>query len=309
MNKQLVSDPYFKVDVLSKSLRPQTLAYLAAHNDYSEDYIYDECVKKAHAVIRKEGGREETRQELYFLDPFGKEIRNLQTTSAEGIKKSFDVVINQNEISEKIAGERLVNKVIKFGHFGVLEHPSIIFSTSGFPHTTMQQIRTHRVGISVDCQSGRYTGQRVANLGKLFGATKALDTPNLYSQAEKIFYLRPTGTYTDRQGKKYEYIEKQRNEDLHHLMLSAYRYHKRLEKGFSEEHAREVYTPYAIRQNFVISLNARSLMHILDLRAPADAQLEIRQMAYMMFEHFKNWMPEVATWYEANRLGKSRLAP
>jgi thymidylate synthase (FAD) len=78
--------------------------------------------------------------------------------------------------------------------------------------------------------------------------------------------------------------------------------------GFSEEHARGSLF-FDFRQHFVVSFNARSLMHFLDLRSKKDAQMEIQAMCDLMWPHFQNWMPEVVGWYETNRLGKARLAP
>ena len=76
----------------------------------------------------------------------------------------------------------------------------------------------------------------------------------------------------------------------------------------AEEHARGL-IPYCIRQHFVVSFNARSLMHFMDLRAKADAQLEIRQLSAMLFAEFKDWVPQIAEYYETKRLGKALLAP
>jgi thymidylate synthase (FAD) len=53
----------------------------------------------------------------------------------------------------------------------------------------------------------------------------------------------------------------------------------------------------------------RSLMHFLDLRAKADAQLEIRQLCELMFQCFHSWSPEVAEWYKETRWSKARLSP
>ena len=50
-------------------------------------------------------------------------------------------------------------------------------------------------------------------------------------------------------------------------------------------------------------------MHFLDLRAKADAQIEIYQLCNMLMPHFDEWAPAVAQWYTKNRLGKARLAP
>lgn len=211
---------------------------------------------------------------------------------------SENFVFDEEPPSESEAGALIVKHLLagERGHYGPLEHPSITFNVGGFPHSVMQQARTHRVGVSFDVQSGRYTGKRILDV-----CTGARDV-------EEVFYLRPVGTYRDRQGKKYEYTEDQRM--VHRIICidSAGRYKLALEDGFSEEHARDI-IPYAIRQDFVVSFNLRSLLHVFDLRFKKDAQLEIQQMCELMWPHFALWVPEIADWYQKNRLLKGRLAP
>ncbi len=144
--------------------------------------------------------------------------------------------------------------------------------------------------------SFRYSGMRI------------LDVLNGTRSLEEIFYLRPVGYYADRQGKKYFYSPEQRQADLDWCLEACKRYKQRIEEGLSEEHARGL-IPFDVRQHFVMSCNARSLMHILDLRAKADAQLEIQKLCDLLMVHFKDWMPALADWYETNRLGKARLSP
>ena len=105
---------------------------------------------------------------------------------------------------ENAAGELVVKHLLlgERGHYGPLEHPSISFAVSGFPHSVMQQARTHRVGISFDVQSMRYTGKRIAEL-----AQGNIDV-------EDIFYFRGVGSYADRFGKKYAYTKKMRETDI-----------------------------------------------------------------------------------------------
>jgi thymidylate synthase (FAD) len=199
---------------------------------------------------------------------------------------------------EARSGELIIKHLLLGGrgHFGCIEHPQIVFNVGYFPHSTMQQLRTHRVGISIDCQSMRYSGKRIS------AVVEGL------RDIESVFYLRPVGHYTDRQGSKYFYSPEQRQADLEWCRLACDRYRQRISEGLSEEHARGL-IPFDVRQHFVMSCNARSLMHILDLRAKSDAQLEIQQLCQMLMVHFKNWMPSVADWYEQNRWGKARLAP
>jgi thymidylate synthase (FAD) len=200
--------------------------------------------------------------------------------------------------SEAVAGEIAIKRLLagNRGHFGVFEHPQITLNAGWFPHSVMQQARTHRIGVSFDVQSGRYTSERIlrVNKGEL--------------PVEEVFYLRPIGEYRDRQGKKYEYTFDERLVDITRCQDAANHYAYRLRCGHSEEHARDL-IPYAIRQHFVVSFSLRSLMHFLDLRAKADAQLEIQQLCQLIMPEFEGWTPELADWYKNTRLGKARLAP
>lgn len=199
---------------------------------------------------------------------------------------------------EQQCGEIIVRNLLSAnrGHYGPLEHPQITLNCGWFPHSTMQQMRTHRVGVSFDVQSGRYTGMRV------------MDVAEGKRPVDEVFYLRPTGYYTDRQGKRYTYTEEQRQEDLAWCLQACKLYQQRIHEGFSEEHARGL-IPFDVRQHWVLSANTRSLMHLLDLRWKLDAQLEAQKLCELIWPHFQAWVPAVADWYEANRMKKARLAP
>ena len=233
---------------------------------------------------------------------------------------SEDFVINElGKIpDESKCGEIIVNRLLagERGHYGCLEHPQISFACGYFPHSVMQQARTHRVSVSFDVQSGRYTGQRILTIAKKFPPLNPfysvegalIDNPGLITEIEKLFYLRPVGFYTDRKGNKYDYNEDIRYSHILRLGEAVLNYADDIEAGLSEEHARGL-IPFDFRQHFVVSFNARSLMHFLDLRHKKDAQLEIQILSEMLWQKFKNWMPQVATYYEDKRLNKARLAP
>jgi thymidylate synthase (FAD) len=237
----------FKVEVISQTENPQQVIWVAMHQDYCENFVWDD------------------------RDKFPEETA---------------------------AGELIVKHLLmgNKGHFGPLEHSQIVFNVGYFPHSMMQQIRTHRIGISFDVQSFRYTGQRV------------IDVVEGKREIEEVFYLRPVGDYTNRQGKKYFYSPEQRNEDLQWCWEACKLYKKRIEEGVSEEHARSI-IPFDARQHFVMSCNARSLMHLIDMRSPANAQLECQELCRLLMDKFREWMPQVARWYEDSRYRKSKLAP
>jgi thymidylate synthase (FAD) len=242
----MITDKYFTVQVIAKTVNPQQSAYLAMHQDYSSELV----------------------------------------------------AINESIPSEEKCGEIIVNRLLAGdrGHWGPLEHINIILNCGYFPHSVMQQATRHRIA-SFDVQSFRYTSDQVLEV-----ATGDKDI-------ESVFYLRPVGDYSDRSGKKYHYSEEQRVNDLLWCMESAKRYYRDInEYGMSEEHARGK-LPFDYRQHFVVSFNCRSLMHFLDLRSKKDAQLEIQILCQLMWNHFQEWVPQVAEWYQKNRLGKAKLSP
>lgn len=207
-------------------------------------------------------------------------------------------VWNTDPPAEDQAGLACVKHLLKGGrgHYGPLEHPSITFAVGGFPHCVMQQARTHRVGVSFDVQSMRYTGTRLVK-----AAHGQIDL-------EEVVFLRPVGQYSDRQGKRYQYTEEQRQKDKELCKLLAEGYAWKLAHGFSEEHARAM-LPFDFRQDFVVSFNLRSALHFMDLRSKADAQDEIRALCDLMWKELTWWAPEICAWYGDARLGKAQLAP
>jgi len=236
----------------------------------------------------------------YFRVEVLNRSENPQTTCWWAMHQDYaeGFVFDEDPPSETEAGQIIVKRLLASdrGHYGPLEHPQITFNVGWFPHSVMQQARTHRVGVSFDVQSGRYTSKRICDV-----ATRTRDV-------EEVFYLRPEGDYSDRQGKRYSYTKSIRLMDLARCYDSAANYAHQLRQGRSEEHARGL-IPFDIRQHFVVSFNLRSLLHIFDLRFKKDAQLEIQQMCELMWPHFKAWAPEISSWYENNRLLKGRLAP
>jgi thymidylate synthase (FAD) len=182
------------------------------------------------------------------------------------------------------------------GHWGCFENPSITLGCYGFPHSVIVQARTHRVGVSFDVQSGRYTGENVLKLA----------AGNLKSW--EVFYTRPPGLYNDRSGKQFEWKESDTIDYYAEAITAACSYAEKIDRGISEELARAS-LPYEQRQNFILSLNARSLCHMLDLRSKKNAQIEIQWFCELLFNELNNWMPELAQYYQEKRYGKALLSP
>lgn len=309
--------------------RPELLAFLDGlrHSDGTRfkastaqggpSWALDSCEKKALEIIQaaavlngiacsltlnnpNEGpGHEKHRPcwRLHFSHdrPYARfEVHQGRTSGEEGVS-SYEGYVYCATVS---TGALLVSRNGKSVISGnCLEHPQITFNVGFFPHSVMQQARTHRIGCSFDVQSMRYTGQRVcaAARGEM--------------SLEDVFYLRPAGSYSDRQGKRYVYTDAQRWADKGLLQVITESYASRVEEhGFAEEHARGLLA-FDVRQHFVVSFSLRALLHFLDLRAKLDAQQEIRWLCDLMLPHLQSWAPEVADWYINNRLHKAKLAP
>lgn len=200
--------------------------------------------------------------------------------------------------SEQECGEIAVKRLLAGdrGHWGPFEHPQIVLACGYVNHGTVQQLTRHRVGVSFDVQSFRYTGSQV------------IEVAEGKRDPEELFYLRPAGEYFDRQGKRYEYTAEERDDDLDTCIQASETYALRVSYGMSEEHARDL-LPFCYRQHFVLSCNARALCHLLDMRWKKDAQQEIQWFSGLLFERFNEWMPEIAAYYKQHRSGRARLAP
>jgi thymidylate synthase (FAD) len=207
----------------------------------------------------------------------------------------YDQIGTDSWPDEKRAGEIALKRILGGElHAGPLEHAQIVFNVGYFPHSVMQQATRHRLA-SWDVTSMRYTGQRIVKCAE-----------GEY-EVENVFYLRPVGNYTDRQGKKYFYDEEWRAHDLVYCLDSAKEYALAISKGASEEHARGKLA-FDFRQNFVFSANMRSLGHLLTIRGKRDAQLEIQQMCQLILPHYEAWAPEIYSWFAAKQWQKGRLA-
>lgn len=147
-----------------------------------------------------------------------------------------------------------------------------------------------------NCQSQRYTGKRVVKVasGEL--------------RPEDVFYVRPPGFYVNRTGKKYDWTQEDYGDELKWILEGCKRYAVKYEKGMCEEHIRD-YLAQAIRQNFVVSFNLRSVLHFMDLRAKMDAQLEIQALCEQIAPHLERWAPNVWNYYSEKRLHRAKLSP
>ena len=194
-------------------------------------------------------------------------------------------------------GPAIVKNLLQRGHYGPFEHPQITFNIAGISRACLAQLTRHRIGVSFDVQSLRYT----APVSRDPRATRDFAHPPYLFDEERAHARGVGKVKVDDVGLVKEIYQKHYEESL-----KAYR--ELLMLGVPPEDARLV-LPEGFKVNLTMSVNARSLMHILDLRLPPNAQWEIRELCEALLFIAEEWMPHTFKWYRENRAYKHKLAP
>ena len=186
--------------------------------------------------------------------------------------------------------QTLLEHLFRSGHFGPFEHPTATFAVEEVSRSCMAQLTRHRHA-SFDVQSLRYT--------------------ELDGDPEELFCFPPSFTDEEtvsREGVSTANMSAAEREgvadDLYEHSIDAYR--RLLDAGVPKEDARMV-LPLGTTVNLTFTMNARSLMHLLDMRLKADAQWEVRDLSKGVLRECKEWMPHTFERYEQQHPNK--LAP
>lgn len=153
---------------------------------------------------------------------------------------------------------KLLQGIVKAGHGSVLEHCCFTFSIEGISRACSHQLVRHRIA-SYSQQSQRYV------------------------RGEKFDYIIPPEIAKNNNLKSaYENWMKQTME-----MYTAF-----VENGIKKEDARYI-LPNATTTNIVVTMNARELLHFIELRSSPRAQWEIRELAQEMLRQLKEVAPVI----------------
>ncbi|WP_324757779.1 FAD-dependent thymidylate synthase [Haloarcula montana] len=216
--------------------------------------------------------------------------------------QSFDATmetVEGEDMEEK--KETLIGHLLEHGHFGPFEHPQITFAVKGVSRSCMAQITRHR-HVSFDVQSMRYVAfddidPADVREGELVVTPPSATDPDWVGRNQK------TGDVDE------ETVERRTevfNDTIEHAVES---YQELLDLGMPPEDARFV-LPIGTKVNIVMSMNARMLMHVADMRAAADAQWEIRNLTEGLLDLAADWCPITFAHYEEHMKNrKNRLAP
>jgi thymidylate synthase (FAD) len=195
----------------------------------------------------------------------------------DGDYKSYD---HPSILDAKV--KAFIERQLSRGHYGPWEHPSITFAVSGVSRVTMAQITRHR-HMSFDVQSMRYVDFR----------EQEVVTPR--SLTDDDHFTREGGEteIPERRDARMMY------ENAAQEMVDAY-LELVEENNVPKEDARYI-LPLGMSVNMTFSGNARSFMHLFNLRQKASSQWEIRELSEMLSTELKEWMPHSFSWYEQNR--------
>lgn len=152
----------------------------------------------------------------------------------------------------------LLRKALELGHHDILEHGEFTFDIQGVSRACSHQLVRHRLA-SFSQQSQRYV-----KVSKSYGF---IVPPSIPGGAKVPVSVRE---------KKLE-LGFEDLIDVARQMEEGY-----VKLGVKPEDSRYL-RPNAAATNIVMSLNPRSLMHVLGLRCARDAQWEIRDISWAMF--------------------------
>jgi thymidylate synthase (FAD) len=216
--------------------------------------------------------------------------------------RSFEdamVGVEGETTDEQIAN--FVAKLLKRGHYGPFEHPSATFAIEGASRSCMAQLTRHRHA-SFDVQSMRYVAFDDVDPADVEDGEMVV-TPPSATDPDWVGRNQDVGDVDE------EMVEEREEVFRRSVRESVEDYQELLDLGMPPEDARFV-LPIGTEVNIVVTLNPRSLMHIADMRAAADAQWEIRELTEQLLDIAAEWCPHTFEYYESEmKHRKNRLAP
>ncbi len=171
--------------------------------------------------------------------------------------------LSVENLEKKLTNEsiiKLIKKIMKLGHYSVLEHATFTFAIEGISRVTSHQLVRHRLA-SFSQQSQRYV-----KINK-----------------EGFPYIVPKSIAKDKEIAKIFIDAIKELDGIYQLLL---------DHNIEAEDARYI-LPQAVTTKMIISANARELLLIFKLRCCNRAQWEIREAAMNMLRKVKKIAPTI----------------
>jgi thymidylate synthase (FAD) len=190
------------------------------------------------------------------------------------------------------------------GHFGPMEQSYITFTVKGVSRVTMAQITRHR-HLTFDIQSMRYADfseQEITVPATLLSDEERHKRyPHVYDE-DGFHFNRDEGVFDMSEEKRADW----RAMFINQRELSREFYQHMVEAGIPKEDARFI-LPLGTTVNMTFSGNARTFLHLLDMRRKANAQWEIRELSEALLDKLFEWMPITFSYYAES--GPNKLSP
>lgn len=178
--------------------------------------------------------------------------------------------------SEKIGGEAdFVRSLIRRGHESVIEHEKISVVVTCDRGVTHEIVR-HRIA-SYSQESTRFCNYTFEHFD---GEAQFIDISNGITLDAKMSKLPP------------ETVKAILEEWLDAMLIAEYHYKRMIELGATAQIARGV-LPNSLKTQIVISMNLREWRHLFRLRTATDAHPQMREVAEMLLEAFRDVVPVV----------------
>ena len=184
---------------------------------------------------------------------------------------------DQHIVEAKV--RNFIHKELSRGHYGPFEHVQITLAVKGVSRTCMAQVTRHR-HMTFDVQSQRY----VDFSDKDTIVPKSLTEGQHLSREEGVVEMDDDTREHLRQ--QYDSFTQEAFEQ----------YQDMVEQGVPKEDARFI-LPLGTPVNMTMSGNARTMMHVLNLRQTAASQWESRELAEKISEKLDEWALYTGEWW------------
>jgi thymidylate synthase (FAD) len=171
----------------------------------------------------------------------------------------------------------LLERLFRHEHWGPFEHAQLTIAFENVSRHTMAQLTRHRHA-TFDVQSLRFVDFRES--GADFNVPPSLTDPDHATRHGSV---------------DLDDDERETAHDIYEdtMELLVDRYSELRELGVPAEDARQV-LPMSTEVNLTVSLNARTVLHILNMRSKGDAQKEIRDLSDELLRVFAESLPLTA---------------
>jgi len=237
-----------KVTTLQSTPEPEELVCTAARGDYYDGFVgEDSFAEVMDGVPTKEEHRVQAAADVHDWQDI-EDLRDDPPTEEE---------LGHHALA-RARKRSLLERLFRRGHWGPFEHPQITIAVEGVSRSCMAQITRHRHA-SFDVQSQRYVD--FGNKEDPVEVPRSLTDPNHATRGEGTIDL------DDAERTLFEDTFEETSAELVDW------YETMVEAGVPKEDARFI-LPIGTKVNFTVSVNARMLLHIEDMRKTGEAQWE-----------------------------------